>query len=149
MDTKCILLGAILLTGGFGLGFAANNLFTSGLRGNLGTQLSIGEIEWLFEDDFLIMRIPINNIGTMPVTIQSINVRKDVTGSIEYTDSNPIGIFSGSGAIASGGGDTFEWNAIRGSAPFDFLSPGNTYVIKIVVFDGYYQRTATAPSEWA
>ena len=94
------------------------------------------------------MLIPIDNLGGFPVTIQSISVRENVTGSTEYTDLNPTGIYSGTGDIAPGGGEAFEWNATRGSAPFDFLLPGNTYIVTINVFDGYYRRTTTAPLEW-
>lgn len=148
MDSKCILLGVVLFVTGFGLGFAANNMFNPNLNTNLGSRLVINDIEWSFEGDFLIMRIPIDNIGTIPVTIQSISVRKNATGSPEYADLNPVGIYSGTNDIAAGGGDTFEWNATRGSAPFDFLLPDNTYVIKVTVFDGYYQKTTTAPLEW-
>jgi hypothetical protein len=147
MDTKCIILGVTLFAIGVGLGFALNNVFYP-RGGTMGTQLYIGEIEWRFEGDFLTMTIPIDNKAGSPVTIQSISVRENATGSIEYTDSNPTGIYSGTADIAPGGGDAFEWNATRGSAPFDFLLPGNTYIVAINVFDGYYRRTTTAPSEW-
>jgi len=149
MDTRCIVLGVVLFVAGFGLGFAANNIFNQSSSGILGTQLSIGEIEWSLVGDSLTMHIPIDNVGTVPVTIQTISVRKNATGSTEYSDLNPTGIFSGSDSIAPGGSDTFEWNATLGLAPFDFLLPGNTYVIKVIVYDGYYQRTTTAPFEWA
>ncbi len=145
MDTKCIALGVVLFVAGFGLGFAVNNIFQS--SGTTGTRLIIGEIEWSLEGDFFTMYIPIDNVGTIPVTIQSISVRKNVTGATEYTDSNPIGINSGSESIAAGGSDTFKWNSTLGTAPFDFLLPGNTYVVKVTVFDGYYQKTTTAPLE--
>jgi len=90
METKCILLGIGMLIVGFGLGFAANNLFTPGR--DLRSQLLINEIEWGFEGDFLTMHILIDNIGTMPVTIESIGVRKNVTGSTEYVDLNPMNL---------------------------------------------------------
>jgi len=147
MDTKCIILGIVLFAAGFGLGFALNNVFRP--SGAIGTQLYIGEIEWNFEGDFLTMTIPIDNVGGLPVTIQSISVKENATGSIEYTDSHPIGIYSGTADITAGGGDAFEWNATSGLAPFDFLQLGKTYIVTIKVFDGYYRRTTTAPSEWA
>lgn len=147
MDTKCITLAVVLFALGFGLGFAVNNIFRP--SGTIGTRLYIGEIEWSLEGDFLTMYIPVDNVGGSPVTVQSISVRANVTGSTEYTDSNPQGVFSGTSDIAPGGGDTFEWSAARGSAPLDFLLPGNAYVVTINVFDGYYRKTTTAPSEWA
>jgi hypothetical protein len=146
MNTKCIILGVVLFVAGTGLGFALNNIFRPSVT--MGTQLHIGEITWSFKGDFLTMTISVDNVGGLPVTIQSISVRENVTGSIEYTDPNPIGIYSGTADITSGGGDAFEWNATQGSAPFDFLLPGKTYTIKITVFDGYYSKTTTAPSEW-
>lgn len=144
MDTKCIALAGILFVVGFGLGFAVNNMFYP--RETMGTRLVIGEIEWSLEGDFLTMYIPIDNVGTIPVTIQSISVRENVTGASEYTDLNPRGVNGGSDSIAAGGGDTFEWNSTRGAAPFDFLLPGKVYVVKITVFDGYYQETTAAPA---
>ena len=138
--------GCDSIAAGIGLGFVLNNAFYP--SGTMGSQLYIGEIEWSFVGDFLTMTISIDNNGGSPVTIQSISVRENITGSIEYTDSNPAGIYSGTADIASGGGDAFEWNATSGSAPFDFLLPGNTYIVTINVFDGYYRRTTTAPSEW-
>ena len=146
METKCILLGIGMLIVGFGLGFAANNLFTPGR--DLRSQLLINEIEWGFEGDFLTMHILIDNIGTMPVTIESIGVRKNVTGSTEYVDLNPIGIYSGTNGIAPGGAEIFAWNSTSGSAPFDFLLPGNTYIVKVTVYDGIFERTTTAPFEF-
>ena len=145
MDAKCLALGVVLFAVGFGLGFAVNNIFRPG--GTTGTQLYIGEIEWGWGGDYLTMHIPIDNFGGFPVTIHSISVRENAAGSTEYTDSNPAGVFSGTADIAPGGSETFEWNAVRGSAPFDFLLPGNTYVVTVRVFDGHYQRTTTAPFE--
>ncbi len=146
METKCILLGLGTLIVGFGLGFAANNLFTPGR--DLRSQLLINEIEWSFEGDFLTMHIPIDNIGTMPVTIESIGVRKNATGSTEYVDLNPIGIYSETNGIAPRGAETFTWNSTSGSAPFDFLLLGNTYIVKVTVYDGIFERTTTGPFEF-
>ncbi|UCE95334.1 MAG: hypothetical protein JSV51_06270 [Candidatus Bathyarchaeota archaeon] len=146
MDSRCIALALSLFVVGFGLGFAVNSMFFPSRP--MGTQLSVGEIEWSLEGDLLIIEIPIDNIGGYPVTIQSISVRENVAGSTEYTDWNPVGLSSGTRDIASGGSDTFEWNATRGSAPFDFLLQGKTYIVTIRVFDGDYQKTTTAPSEW-
>ncbi len=148
MDTKCFALGIILLAVGFGLGFALNDVFNPGPAGGLRSQLLIREIEWSLEGDFLTMRIPIDNVGGMPVSIQSISVRENFTGSTEYVDSDPIGLSSGTADITSGGGDTFEWNATSGSAPFDFLLVGKTYIVKVTVFDGFFERTTTAPIEF-
>jgi len=145
MEMKCFALGIIMLIIGFGLGFAINNSFFQGPGRELRSQLLINEIEWRFEGDFLTMHIPIDNIGTITVSIESIGVRKNVTGSTEYVDSNPVGEYSGTNSIAAGGGETFEWNATSGSAPFDFLLPGNTYVVKVTVHDGFFERTTTAP----
>jgi len=137
-----------MLIVGFGLGFAVNNLFTPGPKGELRSQLLINEIEWSFEGDFWIMHIRIDNVGTMPVTIESIGVRKNATGSTEYVDLNPIGIYSGTNDIAPGGAETFTWNSTSGSAPFDFLLPGNTYIVKVTVYDGTFERTTRAPFEF-
>lgn len=146
METKCILLGLGMLIVGFGLGFAANNLFTPGR--DLRSQLLINEIEWSFEGDFLTMHIPIDNIGTTPVTIESIGVRKNATGSTEYVDLDPTGIYSETNGIAPGGAETFTWNSTSGSAPFDFLLLGNTYIVKVTVYDGIFERTTTGPFEF-
>ena len=148
METKCYLLGIGMLIVGLVLGFAANNVFNPGSGRELRSQLLINDIEWRFEGDFLVMHIPVENIGTMPVSVESIGVREDVTGSTEYVDLNPRGINSGSNGIASGGAETFAWNATSGSAPFDFLLPGNTYVVKVTVHDGIFERTTTAHSEF-
>jgi len=148
METKCIILGIGMLIVGFGLGFAVNNLFTPGPGRELRSQLLINEIEWSFEGDFLIMHIPIDNVGTIPVTIESIGVRKNATGSTEYVDLNPIGIYSGTNGIAPGGAETFAWNSTSGSAPFDFLLPGNTYIVKVTVYDGTFERTTRTPFEF-
>ena len=148
METKCYLLGIGMLIVGLVLGFAVNNVFNPGPARELRSQLLINDIEWSFEGDFLIMHIPIDNIGTMPVSVESIGVREDATGSTEYVDLNPIGIYSESNDIASGGGETFAWNATSGSAPFDFLRPGNTYIVKVTVHDGIFERTTTAHSEF-
>jgi len=102
MDSRCIVLGVVLFALGFGLGFAARSVFYP--SGTMGTQLLIGETEWSLEGDSLTMLIPVDNVGGFPVTIQSISVRENVTGSTEYTDSNPTGIYSGTGDIAPGGG---------------------------------------------
>jgi hypothetical protein len=148
METKCYLLGIGMLIVGLVLGFAANNVFNPGSGRELRSQLLINDIEWRFEGDFLVMHIPVENIGTMPVSVESIGVREDVTGSTEYVDLNPRGINSGSNGIASGGAETFAWNATSGSAPFDFLLPGNTYVVKVTVHDGIFERTTTAHFEF-
>lgn len=100
IDTRCIALGVVLFVGGFGLGFAVNSIFYP--SGTMGTQLYIGEIEWSLEGDSLTMHIPIDNVGGFPVTIQSISVRENVTGSTEYTDSNPTGIFMEQGISLQG-----------------------------------------------
>jgi len=147
MDTKCLAFGIIMLVVGFGLGFAVNNVFNPGQEG-FQSQLLIGDIEWRFEGDFLTMRIPIDNVGGASVSIQSIGVRENVSGSTEYVDSDPIGLYSKTADIASGGGDAFEWNATTGSAPFDFLLVGKTYVVKVTVYDGFFERTTTAPIEF-
>ena len=90
METRCIVLGVILFVAGVGLGFAMNDIFFP--SPTMGTHLHIGEIEWSLEGDFLTMSIPVDNIGGYPVTIQSIGVRENITGSTEYTYPNPIGI---------------------------------------------------------
>jgi hypothetical protein len=94
------------------------------------------------------MFIPINNMGGAPATIQSIGVRENITGSTWYTDQNPESINNGEDTIIGTSSDTLEWNPIRGSAPLDFLLPGNTYVIRNTVYDGYFEKTATAQLEW-
>ena len=35
-----------------------------------------------------------------------------------------------------------------GSAPFDFLLVGKTYVVKVTVYDGFFESTTTPPIEF-
>jgi hypothetical protein len=128
------------------LGFAFWNMFQNPNQGT--TDLLINEVEWIVDGEYKAMSIPIQNVGGMPVTIESISVRKSGSGSTEYTDNDPIGIASGTDTIASGGADTFYWNSDSGSAPFDFLQSGETYVIKVTCGTGaFFEKTVTAPTE--
>ena len=128
------------------LGLAFSNVFQNPYQGT--DELLIDEVEWLLEGDYTTMSIPIRNVGGMPVTIESISVRKSGLGGAEYTDTDPIGISSGSETITSGGGDTFYWNSGRSSAPFDFLQLGETYVIKVITgTSSLFEKTVTAPIE--
>lgn len=148
MESKCILfvIGALIV--GVGLGFVLGTIFSNQRPGTEKTQLAIGEIGWSLDGDMLTMSIPISNLGSLPATIQSISVRRNVTGSTWYTDQSPETLNSGDDTITGLSSDTFEWNSVRGSAPLDFLSAGNTYVIRVTVHDGYFEKTATAQLEW-
>jgi len=148
VESKCLafVIGALIV--GLGLGFALGNWFGGQQPGSGETQLTVGEIDWGLEGDMLTMFIPITNLGGFPATIQSISVRENITGSTWYTDQNPASINNGEDTITGTSSDTFEWNPILGSAPLDFLLPGNTYVIRITVHDGYFEKTATAQLSW-
>jgi hypothetical protein len=148
VESKCLAFVGAALIVGLGLGFALGTIFSSQQPGSSQTQLAIGEIEWGLEGDMLTMLIPINNLGGFPATIQSISVRANTTDSTWYTDPNPASINNGGDTITGTSSDTFEWTPIRGSAPVDFLLPGNTYVIKITVHDGDFEKTVTAQLEW-
>jgi len=138
-----LLALAVVIIGGISLGFVWWNSFYQ----PQGAQLVIDEVEWGLQGDYTTMSIPVRNLGEYPVTITSISVREDALGSTEYTDNDPLGVTSGSNDIAGGGGDTFEWNAGSGSAPFNFLQSGKTYVIKVTTGTGFVEKTVTAPAE--
>jgi len=145
MNLKLVAAVAIIVVI-VALGLAFSNIFQNPNQGT--TDLLIDEVEWLLEGDYTTMSIPIQNVGGMPVTIKSISVRKSGIGSTEYADNDPIGINSGTDAIASGGAEVFYWNSGRGSAPFDFLQSGETYVIKVTTGTGsFFEKTVTAPIE--
>ena len=145
MNLKLIAAGAIIIVI-VALGLAFSNIFQNPNQGT--TDLLIDEVEWIIDGDYKAMSIPIRNVGGMPVTIESISVRKSGIGSTEYTDNDPIGIASGTETITSGGADTFYWNSDSGSAPFDFLLSGETYVIKVTCGTGsFFEETVTAPTE--
>lgn len=148
MESKIYVFIITALIVGIGLGFVLGTVFTNQRPGSERTQLSIGDVQWRIEGDILTMVIPITNKGTMPAAIKTISVRVDAAGSAEYADKNPLGLASNSDTVTAGGGDTFEWDAIHGSAPSGFLLPGNTYVIKVTVHDGYFEKTTTAPLEY-
>jgi len=138
------LLGAVVvIVLGIGIGVVLWNTFSQNQQ--QGSQLLIDEVEWIWEGDYRTMSIPIRNVGGYHVTIESISVRENVLGSTEYSDNGPMGITSGTNEIASGGADTFRWNVGSGSAPFDFLQPEKTYVIKVTTGTGFYEKTITAP----
>ncbi len=95
------------------------------------TQVNIGDIEWNLVIDWWELAIHISNEGTMPITIFSIGVRKNTTGSSWYTYSNPISV-NGHLAIADGGSDVFIWNETNASAPqAAFLEIGPSYVVRV------------------
>ena len=145
MNLKLIAAVAIIIVI-VALGLAFSNIFQNPNQGT--TDLLIDEVEWIIDGEYKAMSITIRNVGGMPVTIESISVRKSGSGSTAYTDNNPIGIASGTDTIASGGGDTFYWNSDSGSAPFDFLQSGETYVIKVTCGTGsFFEKTVTAPTE--
>ena len=145
MNLKVVVAAAIIVVI-VALGLAFSNFFQNPNQAT--ADLLIDEVEWIVDGEYVAMSIPIRNVGGMPVTIESISVRKNAPGSTEYTDNNPIGIASGTESIASGGADTFYWNSDKGSAPFDFLQLGETYVIKVTTGTGAsFEKTVTAPVE--
>ena len=145
MNLKLIAAGAIIIVV-VALALAFSNVFQNPYQDT--TELLIDDVEWLLEGDYTTMSIPIRNVGGIPITIKSIGVRKSGLGGTEYTDTDPIGISSGTETIASGGADTFYWNSGRSSAPFDFLQLGETYVIKVITGTGsLFEKTVTAPTE--
>ena len=148
MESKYFVFIITALIVGIGLGFALGTVFTNQRPGSERTLLSIGDVQWRIEGDILTISIPITNKGALPAAILTISVRVDAAGSAEYADENPSGLVSSSDTVTAGGGDTFEWDATRGSAPSGFLLPGNTYVIKVTVHDGYFEKTTTAPLEY-
>lgn len=128
------------------LGLAFSNVFQNPYQGT--ADLLIDAVEWIVDGEYKAMSIPIQNVGGMPVTIESISVRKSGSGGTEYTDNDPVGISSGENTIASGGAEVFYWNSDNGSAPYDFLQLGETYVIKVTCGTGsFFEETVTAPSE--
>jgi len=145
MNLKLIAAVAVIVVI-VALGLAFSNIFQNPNQGT--TDLLIDAVEWISEGDYTTMSIPIQNVGGMPVTIESISVRKSGSGSTEYTDNDPIGINSGENTIASGGAEVFYWNSGKSSAPFDFLQSGETYVIKVTCGTGsFFEETVTAPTE--
>ncbi len=137
-------IAAIVVVAALGLAFS--NIFQNPNQGT--ADLLIDAVEWIVDGEYKAMSIPIRNVGGMPVTIESISVRESGSGSTGYADNDPIGISSGTDTIASGGGDTFYWTSDNGSAPFDFLQSGETYIIKVTCATGaFFEKTATAPAE--
>ena len=144
-STNLKLIGAVVVVVvAIGIGVVLWNAFSQDQpQGETG--LLIDEVEWMWEGDYRTMSIPIRNVAVYPVTIESISVRENAFGSTEYTDNDPIGISSGTNEIGAGGADTFKWNVGRGSAPFEFLQPGKTYVIKVTTGTDFCEKTVTAP----
>jgi len=136
-----LIIAAIVVVLGIGIGLLLWNTFPNQPS---QSQLIIGDVEWMLDGDYLAVYIPIENVGTVPVTIESISVRRDTAGSTEYIYNDPEDVSSASDVIAGGGRATFKWNAVRGSAPFDFLQWDNTYVIKVKFHGGSLEKTVTA-----
>lgn len=148
MEKSCIVLAIVTLAIGIGIGIGAGITLSSGPGIDLtAANLEISDIEWSLEGDYPTIHITVKNTGTMPISIDSISVRRNVAGATEYVWANPTST-NDKNAIAGGGIDVFDWNIMKGNAPYEFLSSGGMYIVKVSGQGSYAEETTTAPSEY-
>ena len=136
-----LIAAAIVVILGIGLGLVLWNTFSNQPSQR---QLNIREVEWTLEGDYLAMHISIENVGTTPVVVEAIGVRRETAGSPEYIDDDPEDMHNAENSIPGGAALTFKWNSTSGAAPFNFLQWDNTYVIKVTFQGGTTERAVIA-----